>query len=58
MNAMGNLPWHLSFSYARALQEPCMEKWRGKVDNKKAAQEVFLHRAKLNHLATLGKYVE
>lgn len=58
MNAMGNLPWHLSFSYARALQEPCMEKWRGKSENKKAAQDVLLHRAKLNQLATLGKYSE
>ena len=58
MNATGNLPWHLSFSYARALQEPCMDAWRGKTENKKAAQDVFVHRAKLNHLATLGKYVE
>lgn len=58
MNAMGNLPWHLSFSYARALQEPCMDAWRGKTDNKKAAQTILLQRAKLNHLATLGKYTE
>lgn len=56
MNSMGTLPWHLSFSYARALQEPCMDAWRGKAENKKAAQEIFLHRAKLNHLATLGQY--
>lgn len=56
MNAMGHLPWHLSFSYARALQEPCMNAWRGKAENKKAAQDMLLHRAKLNHLATLGKY--
>jgi fructose-bisphosphate aldolase class I len=58
MNAMGNLPWHLSFSYARALQEPCMDAWRGKTENKKAAQDIFLHRAKLNHLATLGQSAE
>ncbi|PIZ04685.1 MAG: fructose-bisphosphate aldolase class I [Gammaproteobacteria bacterium CG_4_10_14_0_8_um_filter_38_16] len=58
MNAMGALPWHLSFSYARALQEPCMDAWRGKSDNKKAAQTVLLQRAKLNHLATLGQYSE
>lgn len=56
MNAMGPLPWHLSFSYARALQEPCMEKWRGKAENKAEAQAILLHRAKANHLATLGKY--
>ena len=58
MNAMGPLPWHLSFSYARALQEPCMEAWRGKTENRKMAQDVFLHRAKLNQLATLGKHAE
>ncbi|OGT48438.1 MAG: fructose-bisphosphate aldolase [Gammaproteobacteria bacterium RIFCSPHIGHO2_12_FULL_38_11] len=56
MNATGNLPWHLSFSYARALQEPCMDAWRGKKENVKTAQDVFLKRAKLNHLATLGQY--
>lgn len=56
MNAMGNLPWHLSFSYARALQEPCMDRWRGKSENKQSAQTVLLHRSKLNHLATLAKY--
>jgi fructose-bisphosphate aldolase class I len=41
MNAMGNLPWHLSFSYARALQEPCMNAWLGKTENKLAAQAVL-----------------
>ena len=56
MNATGSLPWNVSFSYARALQEPCMDTWRGKKENVKAAQAVFLKRAKLNHLAALGKY--
>lgn len=56
MNAMGPLPWHLSFSYARALQEPCMDAWRGKIENKNTAQTILLHRAKLNQLATLGQY--
>lgn len=56
MNAAGPLPWHLSFSYARALQEPAMDAWRGKKENIKAAQDVFLKRAHLNYLATLGKY--
>jgi fructose-bisphosphate aldolase class I len=58
MNAMGPLPWHLSFSYARALQEPCMDAWRGKSDNKTNAQTILLHRAKLNQMATLGQYRE
>lgn len=56
MNAHNHLPWHVSFSYARALQEPAMDAWKGKSENVKAAQTVFLHRAKLNHLATMGKY--
>jgi fructose-bisphosphate aldolase class I len=56
MNAMAPLPWHLSFSYARALQEPCMDAWRGKAENKNTAQTILLHRAKLNQLATLGQY--
>ena len=56
MNATGHLPWHLSFSYARALQEPAMDAWRGKKENVQAAQTIFLKRAKLNQLATLGKY--
>ena len=58
MNAAGHLPWHLSFSYARALQEPCMDAWRGKKENVKTAQAIFLKRAKLNQLATLGQYQE
>lgn len=55
MLSKNNLPWNLSFSYARALQEPCMSAWLGKPENKKAAQEAFLKRAKLNSLASLGK---
>lgn len=60
LNAMhqisSNLPWNLSFSYARALQEPPMKIWQGKKENSKAAQEAFYHRAGLNGLASLGKY--
>lgn len=58
MNAMGPLPWHLSFSYARALQEPCMAVWQGKSENKTDAQNILLHRAKLNQLAVLGQYAQ
>lgn len=53
---MNPLPWNLSFSYARALQEPCMNAWRGKAENKKEAQQAFYHRAELNSLASGGKY--
>ncbi|QSA98588.1 class I fructose-bisphosphate aldolase [Methylococcus sp. EFPC2] len=60
LNAMNagypHLPWLLSFSYARALQEPPMALWKGEATNAAAAQAAFLHRAKLNSLAQKGTY--
>ncbi|KAK6924446.1 Fructose-bisphosphate aldolase, class-I [Dillenia turbinata] len=58
LNAMnqGPNPWHVSFSYARALQNTCLKKWGGRPENVKAAQEALLFRAKANSLAQLGKY--
>lgn len=59
MNASyGNLPWPLSFSYGRALQEPCLDAWRGKQANVEAAQKALLHRERCNSLACSGKYSE
>lgn len=52
------LPWYVSFSYGRALQEPALKAWHGKDENLLAAQEAFLKRAKLNGLATKGEYSE
>ena len=51
-----HLPWRLTFSFARALQHPALETWQGKSANLQAAQNVLLHRAKLNSLASGGKY--
>ena len=56
MNAMGDLPWELSFSYGRALQAPALDAWRGKEDNFEAGQQAFFKRARLNSLAHQGKY--
>ncbi len=57
MNMMaGNAPWLLSFSYARALQEPVLQRWAGKAENITAAQTVLYKRAKLNGAAQLGHY--
>ncbi len=50
------LPWPLSFSYARALQDAATKTWKGSAANLEAAQKVFLHRAKMNSLASLGQY--
>lgn len=58
MNAMGEHPWELSFSYGRALQGPALETWNGKSANVAAAQRVFYRRAKLNGAARLGRYSE
>jgi len=59
LNAINKLSqnlWPLSFSFERALQEPSLEIWKGEQKNLIAAQKEFLKRAKLNSLATLGKY--
>lgn len=62
LNAMNrlydNLPWELSFSYARALQGKPMEIWKGDDANVEAAQKAFYHRAKMNSAARSGSYSE
>jgi fructose-bisphosphate aldolase class I len=50
------LPWALSFSFARAIQQPAMEIWRGQEANVKLAQQALLHRAKCNRAARRGEY--
>ncbi|MGH8120602.1 MAG: class I fructose-bisphosphate aldolase, partial [Gammaproteobacteria bacterium] len=47
-----------SFSYGRALQDPCLKAWAGKKENFKTAQAALLHREKCNSLACLGTYSE
>ena len=56
MNAMGEHPWALSFSYGRALQGPVLESWRGNAANVLKAQQFFYQRAKYNSAARYGKY--
>ncbi len=56
MNAMGGLPWALTFSYGRALQAAAQKAWSGKPENWPAGQAAFEHRAKMNSLASLGKW--
>ncbi len=56
MNKIGSLPWRLTFSYGRALQNAPQTTWRGKPENVAAAQRAFSHRAKMNSLATLGQW--
>ena len=57
MNAAGSdLPWRLSFSYGRALQEPALRAWAGDAANVGSAQRQLALRARLNGAATLGQY--
>lgn len=56
MNAIGGFPWKMSFSYGRALQAAPLKAWGGEAQNVPAGQRAFLHRAKMNGLATLGDW--
>ncbi len=53
---MGRLPWPVSFSFARAIQQPALEIWAGKPANVAAAQGALLHRARCNGAARCGRY--
>merc|ERR1711988_1378726 len=52
----GKLPWHLSFSYGKALQKTCIVTWLGKAGNKAAAQQALKNRAAANTQAVMGSY--
>jgi len=57
MNALfPKLPWHLSFSYGKALQKTCIVTWLGKDENKAAAQQALKNRCQANTDAVFGKY--
>jgi fructose-bisphosphate aldolase class I len=61
LNAMNvrfkkQLPWALAFSFARAIQQPALEIWRGEAANVPAAQQALFHRADCNRAARRGEY--
>jgi len=61
LNAMNvrfksKLPWELSFSYGRALQQPALEIWKGKDVHVQESQKALYHRAKCNFAARRGEY--
>ena len=56
MASMKGLPWPLTFSYSRALQNPALASWKGQSGNAGAAQRAFHHRAHMNGLAAQGKW--
>jgi len=59
MNKMGDMPWPLSFSYGRALQAECLKTWAADPKaNHEKAQQILLHRARMNGAATVGEWDE
>ena len=57
MNRMfPDLPWPLTFSYGRALQQPSLKAWKGAAANVAQAQALLAHRARMNGLAATGEY--
>ena len=61
LNAMNvrfksRLPWPLAFSFARAIQQPALEIWRGEEANVLVAQQALSHRARCNRAARGGEY--
>ncbi|MEO8935918.1 MAG: class I fructose-bisphosphate aldolase [Burkholderiaceae bacterium] len=61
LNAMnrhfrGRLPWALTFSFSRAIQQPALDIWRGDSANAARAQRVLQHRAACNRAARQGEY--
>jgi len=61
LNAMNvrfksRLPWAVAFSFARAIQQPALEIWRGEEAHVSAAQRALYHRAACNRAARRGEY--
>ena len=62
LNAMnrdfsGHLPWALTFSFSRAIQQPALDIWRGEAANVVQAQRMLQHRAACNRAARRGEYM-
>jgi fructose-bisphosphate aldolase class I len=58
LDAIGRIrgPWALTFSFGRALQSAALSAWAGKAENAPAAQAAFAHRARMNALASQGRW--
>jgi len=56
INSGYDLPWFVTFSYGRALQDDALKAWNGKAENVAAGQGAFSHRAEMNGLAAKGEW--
>ncbi|MBC7534345.1 MAG: fructose-bisphosphate aldolase class I [Ferruginibacter sp.] len=50
------IPWPLTFSFGRAIQQPAMSIWRGAESNRHEAQQALYHRVKCDDAARRGEY--
>jgi fructose-bisphosphate aldolase, class I len=55
-NFRARLPWAVTFSYSRAIQQPALELWKGDRTRVAAAQRALVHRARCNRAARRGEY--
>jgi fructose-bisphosphate aldolase class I len=51
-----HLPWIVTFSFARAIQQPALDIWKGQDANVEEAQKSLYKRAKLDSAARQGQY--
>jgi fructose-bisphosphate aldolase class I len=58
INSGYDLPWKVTFSYGRALQDSALKAWDGKAGNVAAGQRAFTHRAEMNYLAAKGDWTK
>jgi fructose-bisphosphate aldolase class I len=56
MHKIKKLPWPLTFSYGRAIQNPALKSWASNPDDIEGAQKLLVLAAKANSLASIGKY--
>lgn len=56
LNSGAAQPWPLTFSYGRALLDPALKAWGGRVGQIQTAQAALLKRARLNAAACQGRY--
>src|SRR3989338_11482819 len=56
MHNLGPLPWPLTFSYGRAIQNPALKSWALNPNDFTTAQNLLLQAAENNSLASIGKY--
>ena len=55
-NFRDRLPWFVAFSFARAIQQPALDAWKGQQSNVEEAQKLLYRRAKLDAVARRGEY--